>query len=287
MNDDLMNQRTAGGQELARRLEAYAEARLSPDPAAVSRMRARVMLEARTQLEAVRPIAAVPEPTPIGLARSLRRVRRGAAILLAAALSITVVAGAALAAQAGGPLYNTRLWLEAVTLPTDPAARTTADVRRLEDRLGEATSASREGNQLGEAAALIAYQAVVDDALGAAGTDDALLAKLEETLGKHLTVLNGLLDKVPDQARSGIENAIRNSGKALEKAHGQASQGGGQGGGNPGGGNQGGGNQGGGQGGNPDPARTPKPHRTPSPPEKQSVPSPRGEPAASHAGGSH
>jgi uncharacterized membrane protein YgcG len=283
MNDDLMNQRTAGGQELARRLEAYAGARLSPDPAAVSRMRARVMLEARTQLEPARPMSAIPEPTPIRFARSLRRVRRGAAILLAAALSITVVAGAALAAQAGGPLYDTRLWLEAVTLPADPAARTTADVTRLEERLGEAASASREGNEHGEAAALAAYQAVVDDALGAAGTDDALLAKLEETLGKHLTVLNGLLDKVPDQARSGIENAIRNSGKALEKAHGQASQGGG----NQGGGNQGGGNQGGGQGGNPDPTRTPKPHRTPNPPDKQSEPSPRGGPPASHAGGSH
>ena len=68
MNDDLMNPRIAGGQELARLLEAYAEARLSPDAATVSRMRARVMLEARTRLETA-PTAAVEEPTPIGWAR--------------------------------------------------------------------------------------------------------------------------------------------------------------------------------------------------------------------------
>ena len=305
MNDDLMNPRTAGGQELARRLEAYAQARLSPDGAAVSRMRARVMLDARTRLEAAPTATAADEPIPIGWARSVRRLRRPAAILLAAGLSIGAVGGVAFGAQAGGPFYNTRLWLEAATLPTDPTARTAADLGRLEARLGEFLRASREGNEDAMAAAHAAYQAVVADALGTAGTNDALLAKLEETLGKHLTVLNGLLTKVPEQARSGIENAIENSGKALEKAHGQQSQGGGQGGGNPGsgqggnpGGNPGGGqggNPGGGQGGNPNPQKTPKPTPKPTPdtpkgpPENQGQPDQtlRGGPPASHPSGAN
>jgi uncharacterized membrane protein YgcG len=255
MNDDPMNSRTAGGQELARRLEAYAEARLSPDPAAVARIRARVMLEARTRLEAPAALAQEPQPIPIGWARSVRRLRRPVAVLLAAGLSLSALGGVAFAAQAGGPLYDARLWVEAATLPTDPAARSAADVSRLEARLGEVMRASRDGNEHAADAALVAYEAVVDDALRTAGTDDDLLAHLEEVLGKHLTVLNALLDKVPEQARFGIENAIEKSGKALEKAGGQGSQGGG----NQGGGNQGGGNQGGGNPGGGNPAHTPKP----------------------------
>jgi uncharacterized membrane protein YgcG len=266
MSDDLMNSRTAGGQDLARRLEAYAEARLSPDPAAVARIRARVMLEARTRLEAPTAHAQEPQPTPISWARSARRLRRPAAVLLAAGLSLSALGGVAFAAQAGGPLYDARLWVEAATLPTDPAARSAADVSRLEARLGEVMRASRDGNGHAADAALAAYDAVVDDALRTAGTDDALLVQLEEVLGKHLTVLDALLDKVPEQARFGIENAIEKSGKALEKAGGQGSQGGG----NQGGGQGGGGNQGGGQGANPT-ARPPKatPDNTqPTPPNQ-------------------
>jgi hypothetical protein len=277
MNDP-MNPRGAGGDELARRLEAYAQARLSPDPASVARIRARVMLQARTQLVAPPVAAATPEPTPIGWGRSARRLRRGAAILLAAALSLGAMGGAAFAAQPGGPLYGARLWVEAATLPSDPAARTAADLNRLEARLVEVMRATRDGNEDAIAAALAAYQAVVDDALGAAGTNDALLAKLEEVLGKHLTVLNGLLDKVPEQARKGIENAIDKSDNALDKAGGQGSQGGGQ-------------------GGNPNPDKTPKPppEKTPKPPPDKTPPvqlkspqpdrSPPGGPPASHPRG--
>ena len=279
-----MNSRSAGGVELARRLEAYAQARLAPNPAAVARIRARVILEARTQLEGASAAATIEHPTPIGWARAARRFRRGAAVLLAAALSLGAVGGAAFAAQPGGPLYGARLWIEAATLPSDPAARTTADVNRLEARLGEVLRAARDGNEQAIAAALAAYEDVVTDALGAAGTNDALLAKLDEVLAKHLAVLNGLLEKVPEQARKGIENAIDKSDNALDKAGGQGSQGGGQ---------------GGGQGGNPNPERTsnPPPNKTPKPPPDKNPPAqprspqpdrtPPGGPPSSHPGGSH
>jgi len=275
-----MNKRTAGDGELTRRLEEFAQARLSPDPAAVLRMRARVMREARTQLEAS-ALAATAEPTPIQWARSRRGLRRGAAVLLAAGLSLSAIGGVAFGAQPGGPLYGTRLWLEAATLPQDPNARTEADFDRLEARLAEVMRAAREGNENAIAAALAAYQAVVDDALSAAGTNDELLAQLEDVLGKHLAVLNGLLDKVPEQARSGIENAIDKSDNAIDKAGGQGSQGGG------------------GQGGTTNPERTPKPppDKTPKPPPDKTPPAPPktpqpdrnppGGPPASHPGGSH
>jgi hypothetical protein len=282
MNDDPMNPRSAGGDELARRLEAYARARLSPDSAAVARIRARVMLEARTQLDGARAGAETAQrPTPIGRARSARRLRRGAAILLAAALSVSTLGGVAFAAQPGGPLYDARLWIEAATLPSDPAARTAADVKRLEDRLGEILRATRDGNEDAIAAALAAYQAVVDDALRTAGADDALLAKLEEVLGKHLAVLNGLLDKVPEQARKGIENAIDKSDNALDKAGGQGSQGGGQ-----------GDNPNAGRSPKPTPGKTPKPPPEKTPPAQAKSPQPErtpqvepGGPPASHPGG--
>jgi hypothetical protein len=284
MNDDTMNQRTGGDEELTRRLEAYAQVRLSPDPAAVTRMRARVMREARSHLEAAASQAAA-EPTPIHRARTGRGLRRGVAVLLAAGLSLSAIGGVAFGAQPGGPLYETRLWLEAATLPQDPGARTEADFERLETRLAEVMRATRDGNENAIAAALAAYQAVVDDALKAAGTDDDLLAQLEEVLGKHLAVLNGLLDKVPEQARSGIENAIDKSDNAIDKAGGQGSQGGGS---------QGGGSQGGGQGSKPDP--TQPPHPTPKPPPERTPPPPKtpqpdrtppGGPPASHPTGSH
>lgn len=43
---------------------------------------------------------------------------------------------------------------------------------------------------------------------------EVLAAKIEEMHAKHIIVLQGLLDKVPEQARSGIENAIEKSSRS-------------------------------------------------------------------------
>ena len=71
-------------------------------------------------------------------ARSRRpAMRRAAALLAAAVLSLIAVGGALAASGAGGPLYPARVWIENVTLPSDPGARAAAELTRLESRMSE------------------------------------------------------------------------------------------------------------------------------------------------------
>ena len=104
----------AGDAELRRRLEAYAEARLSPDLAATTRMRARVLAVAHRQAALARADAAAdrradrpcPADRPTVRATRPRRSARSRiaplTALLAACLGLAVVAGTALAARPVG-----------------------------------------------------------------------------------------------------------------------------------------------------------------------------------------
>jgi hypothetical protein len=205
--------------ELAQRLEAYARERLSPEVAATLRLRTAVMREAHRRLAP----AASPEGGPATRPRVARRrtQRRGRIVpaLLAAALALLALAGGALAARPGGPLYEARLALEELLLPPGGDARAAADLGRLEDRLGELVSAASSGDGNGVAAALAAYRELLDETSSAAGASDVRDAALEAAIAHHLDVLNELLTRVPEQARSGIEQAIERSGKAVEKIH--------------------------------------------------------------------
>ena len=201
--DDMM-ELTAGDAMIWRRLEAYAESRLSPDLATSSRLRARVLAVAHRQaalaradagLTVVPSLEGAAEAPPFSpraqqLARATSRSRgwsrrgsagRAAAIVLAASLGLGVMAGGALAARPGGPLYDARLWAETLTLPSDPSARAVAELDRLKDRLREIADASRAGDQAGVAAALAAYEAIVDQASASAilAGDDVAAAVLE------------------------------------------------------------------------------------------------------------
>jgi hypothetical protein len=223
MMDDSMQQTFPGDVELTRRLEAFAAARLSPDAATGRRMRARVMREARARFEAQLATAEAAAVINGGQAAApvVRRGhpawRRVAGLLLAAALSVSVVGGAALAATPGGPLYGAALWIEELRLPAAGDARSQADLARLDRRLEEARAAAAGGNSRALAAALAAYRETVDDAIAAAGTNDAWLARLEAALGKHLAVLTALTGKVPEQARGAIEQAIVKSSGARDR----------------------------------------------------------------------
>jgi hypothetical protein len=222
MMDESMHQTFAGDVELTRRLEAFAAARLSPDAAAVKRMRSRVMREVRASFETRLPatLAPVTGSGPVAVPIPLRGyrpgLRRTAGLLLAAALSISVIGGSAIAATPGGPLYGTALWLEELTLPSGGDARFRADLGRLERRLNEARAAAASANGGGMAAALAAYRKTVDDAVAAAGTDGAWLARLEAALGNHVAVLTALSGRVPEQARGAIQQAIDKSNRAKE-----------------------------------------------------------------------
>lgn len=213
--DDPMQVSTNGTLEVEWRLEAYAAVRLAPSARAAARMRARVMREARLDFA---KRATMPAPvTPIDEIRTRQRarhLRRGAGLLLAATLSLGVAGGAMAAAQAGGPLYTTRMWFETITLPTGASGRMDAEIVRLESRMAEVMAAARRGDRAAVEAALLAYQAIADEALAAAGDDQAALDRLRLALDRHLAVLATVAAKVPLQARDSIQ---ANIDRAIER----------------------------------------------------------------------
>jgi hypothetical protein len=219
--DDPMQVSIGGNLEIEQRLDAYARVRLSPTERASARMRARVMREARLAIAAA-PIALAT--SSIDRARARHRgglLRRGAGLLLAAALSLAVAGGAMAAAQAGGPLYPTRMWLETITLPADGAARVDADLVRLESRMQEVIAAARKGDRGAVAAALRAYQEIADEALLAATGDAAAIERVRLALDRHLAVLVAVAAKVPPQADDAIgrniDRAIERNGATLDR----------------------------------------------------------------------
>ena len=226
---DEMTELTDGDATVWRRLEAYAETRLSPDLTTSSRLRARVMAVAHrraalvradaglTVLPHIEPAAAALRfsPRTQALARASHRRRgrplaRVAAVVLAASLTLGVAVGGAFAARPGAPLYEARLWAETLTLPTDPSARALAELERLQDRLREIGEASLAGDAAGATAALTAYQRIVDEASASAilAGDEVAVAMLEAGVGRNVEVLQGLLVRVPIQARAAISRAV-------------------------------------------------------------------------------
>jgi len=248
--DDSMIDLMAGDAMLRRRLEAYAEDRLSPDLATSSRLRARVLAVAHRQADLARADGSltVLSGADPGSNRWLRdrltaeahgsradlpasalagrrprsAWRRSASVILAASLGLGLITGTALAARPGGPLYPTRIWAETLTLPTDPSERALAELERLEARLAEATAASAAGDSIGVAAALDAYESIVGQASAAAivAGDSVAGAVLETGVSRNVVVLQALASRVPDNAGAAIdraiEHAIDRSGAAIE-----------------------------------------------------------------------
>ncbi len=224
-----MQPREHDDDELTRRLEAYAEARLTPDLSATTRMRARVMAAAHRQAALARA-----ETDRAAEAAALRRLterprrspwRRSLTALLAAGLTLAVGVGSVAAAQPGGPLYGARIFVETLNLPSDPNARAQAELTRLQERLAEASAASRAGDVNAANAALEAYAAILNEATAAVGTDVSAAATLEAGVRSNiavLTVLAGRTD-VPDAARDAIDGALQRaidrSDSAIDEIH--------------------------------------------------------------------
>lgn len=220
-----MNRQDAddGMDELRSLLVRYADAALAPDPASMERIRRTIRAEAqgasvRRRAEAV-AIAVVPPaplaaPRPMSGGRSVRRLSLALAASLALGLALGTTAFAA--SQAGGPLYETRVWLEELTLPSDPVARLPAEVARAETRLAEAAEAASRADAEAVMAALAAYGRIVDETIGAAsdaiGRERAALA-----FQHHLDVLRELQDRVPNAAKDAIRKAADKSDKAKDR----------------------------------------------------------------------
>jgi cell division septation protein DedD len=297
--DDAMTDLMAADAQLRRRLEAYAVARLSPDPTATARIRARVLATAHRQAalaradaslmvvpaDATRAGAAAPRrPTTRTMHRPIPTLwRRAATIALAASLCLTVAVGGAFAAAPGGPLYGTRLWIETLTLPSDPSARAIAELERMDSRLREAAAANDAGDQTALAAALTAYEAIVDDASDQALRDDDEVASaaLEAGVARNITVLTALATRLPEEGAAAVTRALERAiDRSDEAVHAIGS--GGTGGGNDrhddGNGHNGGG---GAPGTQPTPTHGPASTHKPTPtPKATKAPKPTDEPAA-------
>jgi hypothetical protein len=222
--DERMIDLMAGDARLRRRLEAYADASLSPDLVATSRMRARVLAVAHRKADLARadaaltvvhgPGVAVSTPLADRRARRMRsdraRLRRPIAALLAAAVALGGGAGTVLAARAGGALYEPRLWIETLTLPSDPSERAVGELDRLETRLREADEATRIGDTVAAAAALAAYERIMDAASEAAiaAEDEVAVAILQTGVGRNVEVLQALALQLPAGAAEAITRAV-------------------------------------------------------------------------------
>jgi hypothetical protein len=150
-------------------------------------------------------------------------VQRAAIALVAAAgLVGAMVGGASAASGPGQAFYEARLWVETLTLPSDPSERAIAQLGRLGDRLREAEEAARHGDETAATAALAAYERIMDQASDAAvgAGDPVAAAALETGIGQNIEVLTALAARLPSQAAAAIapviERAIEHSGTAID-----------------------------------------------------------------------
>jgi hypothetical protein len=183
------------------------------------RMRTAVMTAAADRRATLMRAATVPTTIPSSTIRATpgrSAWRRPMTALVAAVLTLGILAGTALASRAGGPLYDARIWLETANLPTDLKARATAEVERLEARLEEARQAAAVGDGQALEAALEAYSSIVlEAALGSRG-DAAALATIEVGVTRHVAVLTGLAERVPGPAQAAMLHALASSSKVLD-----------------------------------------------------------------------
>jgi len=168
---------------------------------------------AHTRRLAASPVQAVPRHRSV-----FGRFRVPAAIAATLLLVGALTVGAALAGSGpGGPLYAARLWVEELTLPTDADARAEAQIARLEARLAEAAAAAEAGNGAAVTAALDAYRATAEAALGDAGLDPTRREHLAAQLGRHVVVLRALVPLVPDRASEAIQAAVDRTEVRIQK----------------------------------------------------------------------
>jgi len=207
----------SAGDELEQVLARYARVRLGPSPAQTRRARAAVVEEAWR-----RHIAVVDAGTRAGAAARAGRVpfstwrpRRITLSLAAAVLAGLLVGSTAFAAsRAGGPLYETRLTVETLLLPSDPAERLDAQLARAQARLADIVDASGHNDAGAVAAAIDAYDRAVAD-LGA--TTGAGSERARAAVEFHLSVLEQLLAGATGRAADGLQNAVIHSSGVIDR----------------------------------------------------------------------
>jgi hypothetical protein len=168
---------------------------------------------------------------PVKRKRQIRlKTRRRFSLARFAVVLVLVMAaltgGSALAANNAVPgdfYYEVDLTLEQFQLNLAPSDEIAARIhlKIADERLAEAEQVLAYGDVRNSDAALEAYKneiaAVAQLVGGKSGVDqEKLVELLDIALSKHITVLEGLLEKVPEQARYGIQNALYASSKTKD-----------------------------------------------------------------------
>jgi hypothetical protein len=166
---------------------------------------------------------------PIKRKRKLKLIRGFSVvqIVIVVVLILSAVTGgtafAADYAEPGDLLYGLDLQLEQIQLELAPneEAATRIHLKIADERLEEAQNKLNDGDVDNGNAALDAYGlevAALAKLVGSeGGVDQENLIELVNTaLSRHQEVLTQLLDKVPDQARAGIQRALDASDKSKE-----------------------------------------------------------------------
>ncbi len=202
--------------ELERRLDAFATARLAPSREATSQTRAAVLaaIAAQVQTDLGAPVSRRPRTVavtsrstafgrhrPVAAARWSSRWVRPMSAVAAACLMVSMLAGSALAARPGGPLYPARLLTEYLTLPAAGQARVDAEITRLERRLDEARRAVAAGDADATLASIEAYASIVRESTNEASGDDAALGVLRTDLANSDAALVSIVAAAPAAAR--------------------------------------------------------------------------------------
>ena len=222
------------GEELERQLGRYARLRLDPSPGQTKRARSAIM-EAAWRQKLQGPAVAAPsdtEPSVVGASMTVPSAPgratspdrglfggwggRRLGVSLAAAVLVGVTLGSSVfaASRAGGPLYEPRLAVEELTLPSDAQARVEAELAQAQGRLAEIVDSAAKDDQGAVLASVAAYVGTLDDLQELPG---GLAGRALVAIQQHQAVLERVLGQVPEQARSGIENALVMSGKVIDR----------------------------------------------------------------------
>jgi hypothetical protein len=212
-----------GNIEVGRRLDAFAEARLSPSAEATARARTAVMTAAHRQA-ALRDAGAATTAAVASSAaaeaaesRPTRLWRRAAVAVAAVVLLVGVVAGATFGTDPGAPFYPTRVGVEAANLPGDLAARASAQVTRLEARIREAKRSTVAGDGPAVVAALTTYTAILTETEAGAHSDPRATPIIVVNLTRFIIDLDGLAGTIPAQAQPALADARTMSQAVLSR----------------------------------------------------------------------
>lgn len=270
--DDMTAAEPLAGEELDRLMARYARVRLDPGQAQVRRARAAVMEDAwRHRIDPAGTIAASGRRWPARRAPftgwSVRRV--GLSMSAAVLAGLLVGTSAFAASRAGGPLYETRVALETLTLPAQGPTRVDAQLARAQTRLAEAVDAAGRHDDPATTAALDAYDDTINEL---ESMDGAPAARALEAVRFQRAILVGIVAGAPEGAVDGLARAIANSDRVIEAL---ATPGPAAGAGNPGGNGH----------GNPGAKPTDKPAEATAKPDKTRAPARTQPPAASEKPG--